>query len=56
MALTQKVGAFSMTILIEHPQHGRMHVYSEFELKRHIEMGWHVVAAKAEPKKRKAKK
>jgi hypothetical protein len=34
------------TILIEHPQHGRMHVYHPDELKRHEAMGWHVVEDK----------
>jgi hypothetical protein len=43
-----------MTILIEHPQHGRMHVYSENELKRHEALGWKVVQTpKPKPKKTK---
>lgn len=33
-------------ILIEHPNHGRMHVYTQEELKRHESMGWGVVEDK----------
>ena len=32
-----------MLILIEHPEHGRTHVYSNAELQSHIEKGWEVV-------------
>ena len=32
-----------MIVLIEHPNHGRMHVYSQLELDRHIKLGWSVV-------------
>lgn len=32
------------TILIEHPNHGRMHVYSQGELAQHIEWGWSEVS------------
>ncbi len=35
--------------LLEHPQHGRMHVYSEGDVARHIALGWSVV--KDEPPK-----
>lgn len=38
-----------MPILIEHPTHGRMHVYSDHELKAHQELGWYEV--KPEPPK-----
>ncbi len=31
-----------MIILIEHPDHGRTHVYSNTELQAHIDMGWEV--------------
>lgn len=32
-----------MIILIEHKQHGRMHVYSQNELNKHKELGWYEV-------------
>ena len=32
-------------ILIAHPAHGRMHVYSQGELDQHIEWGWSEVNA-----------
>jgi hypothetical protein len=32
-----------MPILIKHPKHGKMHVYSIAELERHNEMGWELV-------------
>lgn len=37
------------TILIEHPEHGRMHVYTQDELKRHEGMGWREVKNSAPP-------
>ena len=38
-----------MPVLIEHPDHGRMHVYSPQELQRHILLGWSEVK-EPEPK------
>ncbi len=35
-----------MPILIEHPKHGKMHVYSPDELKKHESWGWFVVKPK----------
>jgi len=32
-----------MTILIEHPEHGRTHVYTQDALKEHEAIGWRVV-------------
>lgn len=32
-----------MIVLIEHKQHGRMHVYSQLELDNHIQRGWYPV-------------
>lgn len=39
-----------MIVLIEHPQHGRMHVYSQLELDRHKAMGWTPVIEVVEKK------
>jgi len=44
-----------MPYLIEHPEHGRMHVYSALELQAHIAIGWKLVTDKPEPKKRRSK-
>ena len=38
-----------MIVLIEHPNHGRMHVYSQLELDRHIKLGWHAVEEEKPP-------
>lgn len=32
-----------MIVKIEHPNHGQMHVYSQFDLDRHLEWGWRVM-------------
>lgn len=37
-----------MIVLIEHPEHGRMHVYSILELERHQALGWSIVPEKRE--------
>ena len=42
-----------MTILIEHPEHGRTHVYTQDALKEHEAIGWRVVVVeKVEPAKK----
>lgn len=41
--------------LIEHDKHGFMHVYSEPELKRHIDWGWKEVTDNLSERKRKLK-
>ena len=46
-----------MPTLIEHPKHGRTHVYTPLELEKHKAMGWREVNAPQEkpseaPKKR----
>lgn len=39
----KRQNAIEMIILIEHKQHGRMHVYSLNELNKHKELGWYEV-------------
>jgi hypothetical protein len=36
-------------ILIQHPEHGRTHVYNEPELAAHVALGWAVVPEKPAP-------
>jgi hypothetical protein len=36
-------------ILIQHPEHGRTHVYNEPELAAHVALGWSVVPEKPAP-------
>lgn len=45
-----------MIVLIEHPEHGRTHVYTDSELEAHKALGWFVVEPKKEEPKPEKKK
>ena len=45
-----------MIVLIESKIGGRMHVYSQFELDRHIKLGWHAVEDEKPPIKRRGRR
>ena len=38
-----------LEVLIEHPSHGRIHVYSQSELDKHLALGWKVVLQAVPP-------
>ena len=45
-----------MIVLIESEKGGRMHVYSQFELDRHIKLGWSVVDEEKQPPIKKTRR
>lgn len=45
-----------MIVLIESDKGGRMHVYSQLELDRHIKLGWSVVDEEKPPPIKKTRR